>query len=76
LNNSKEENIIIAKSKVREVYSDVTNRNILPNNLNLILSFIRRINKSGKFVEKIIQKLKGDENFTTKKFYAYQSYLK
>jgi hypothetical protein len=76
LNDSKEEITKEVKNKEKETYTDVKNRNVLPNNLNLILSFIRRINKSGKYVERIIQKLNGDENFTTKKFYAYQTYLK
>ena len=76
MNDSKEEITKEVKNKEKETYTDVTNRNVLPNNLNLILSFIRRINKSGKYVERIIQKLNGDENITTKKFYAYQTYLK
>lgn len=57
---------------------DQRNRNVLPNNNNLILSYIRRINKSGRIVEKIINKLvgKNHSNYTTKKFYNYQKYLK
>jgi hypothetical protein len=54
---------------------EVKSRNILPNAINLILSFIRRVNKSGKLVEKIIDKL-GEGDYSLKKYYSYQSYLK
>lgn len=50
-------------------------RNILPNAINLILSFIRRVNKSGKIVKKMIEKF-GDSHYSLKKYYSYQSYLK
>jgi hypothetical protein len=53
----------------------VRNRNILPNIINLIVSYIRRINKSKKIVKKILQKYK-DDRYTLKRFYSYQIYLK
>jgi hypothetical protein len=53
----------------------VKSRNILPNITNLIVSYIRRINKSGKVTKKIISKFK-DDRYTVKRFYAYQIYLK
>lgn len=54
---------------------DVKSRNILPNAINLILSFIRRINKSGRIAKKIIEKL-GKGRYDVKKYYSYQAYLK
>jgi len=53
----------------------VRNRNILPNIINLIVSYIRRINKSKKIVKKILHKYK-DNRYNLKRFYAYQIYLK
>lgn len=53
----------------------VKSRNILPNVINLLVSYIRRINKSGKIVKKIIEKF-GDSRYDVKKFYSYQLYLK
>jgi hypothetical protein len=49
---------------------------VLPNNLNLLLSYVRRVNKSGRMVEKIIKKLDEGKIYTSKKFYSYQAYLK
>lgn len=54
----------------------MSNRNILPNNVNLLLSYIRRVNKSGKTVAKIISHLTEDPSFSAKKFYSYQKYVK
>lgn len=42
----------------------------------MILSYIRRSNKSGKMVEKIIRKLGNPPQFNLKNFYSYQIYLK
>jgi len=54
------------------------NRNIIPNIACNILSFLRRINRSGKIVDKIINTAKGSEEgkVSAKKFYAYQHFLK
>ena len=49
---------------------------MLPNNLNILLSYIRRINKSGHIVQKIIDRLDQGKSYTAKKFYSYQAYLK
>ena len=53
----------------------VKNRNILPNIINLIVSYISRINKSKKIVKKILHKYR-DDRYSLKRFYAYQIYLK
>jgi hypothetical protein len=42
----------------------------------LILSYIRRVSKSGKTVSRIIQRLSSDPKYTSKKFYSYQVYVK
>jgi hypothetical protein len=42
----------------------------------LILSYIRRVSKSGKTVSRIIQRLSSDPKYTSKKFYSYQVYIK
>lgn len=52
------------------------NRNVLPNNVSLILCFIRRVKKSGRMVESILARLSPQGEFSTKRFYAYQLYLK
>ncbi len=52
------------------------NRNVLPNNVSLTLCFIRRVKKSGRMVERILTRLSPSGEFTTKRFYAYQLYLK
>jgi hypothetical protein len=54
----------------------LTNRNVLPNNVSLILCFIRRVKKSGRMVERILARLAPEGNFSMKRFYAYQHYLK
>lgn len=53
----------------------VKSRNILPNVINLVVSYIRRINKSGRMVNRIISHL-GASDDKVKKFYSYQLYLK
>lgn len=56
------------------------NRNILPNMTNVVLSYVRRINKSGHRVKRAMEELTGEEGFGNpemlKKFYAYQNYIK
>jgi hypothetical protein len=55
------------------------NRNIIPNIACNILSFIRRVNRSGPSLEKILASLEqksGEKISTVKKFYAYQHFLK
>jgi hypothetical protein len=52
------------------------NRNVLPNNVSLILCFIRRVKKSGKIVERVLRRLDPRGAFSSKRFYAYQLYLK
>lgn len=49
----------------------------MPNNINLILSYLRRKSRSGKRVGEIILRLKGEERgWGWKKFYSYQFFLK
>ena len=52
------------------------NRNVLPNNVSLILCFIRRVKKSGKMLERMLRRLDPRGVFSSKRFYAYQLYLK
>lgn len=54
----------------------LTNRNVLPNNVSLALCYIRRVKKSGRMVQHIISRLSPDGQYTSKRFYAYQLYLK
>lgn len=58
-----------------EEMRSVKSRNILPNIINLIVSYIRRVNKSGRVVKRIIEKF-GLRRYSLKKFYSYQLYLK
>lgn len=51
-------------------------RNIIPNNINHILSHIQRKNKSETLTQKIIAKLGGENKFTVKRFYCYQTLIK
>jgi hypothetical protein len=53
-------------------------RNIIPNNINHILAFVQRKSKSEKVVALAIEKYAGEgcSEYTSKRFYAYQAYLK
>lgn len=58
----------------------LNNRNILPNMSNVVLSYLRRVNKSGQEVMKALElsfghDLEGNQ-YKMKRFYAYQNYLK
>lgn len=45
--------------------------------MNLILSYIRRVNRSGSKVDAIINKIaKQGEKYNAKMFYSYQAYIK
>ena len=46
------------KSRTKKSYNiDLTNRNILPNMTNVILSYMRRVNRSGGAVLKMMESL-------------------
>jgi hypothetical protein len=53
-------------------------RNIIPNNINHILAFVQRKSKSEKLVTLAIEKYAGEgcSKYTSKRFYAYQAYIK
>jgi hypothetical protein len=57
-------------------YQENENRNIIPNEINQIFSFIQKKNKSGHIVEKLFKKFPHGEGFSPKRFYLYQSLLK
>lgn len=78
-----QKNIILVRNCLQKTkentdnnYIQISSRNLLPNIINMIVSYIRRINKSGKMVQRIIQKCHGGSKFSAKKFYSYQAYLK
>jgi hypothetical protein len=52
------------------------NRNIIPNIVNQILSYIQKKNKSQSMTEKIFEKINYNSMWSIKRFYLYQSMLK
>ena len=49
----------------------------MPNNIHLVLSYIRRINKSGRVVTSILEKFPNERGvYSQKKFFSYQAYMK
>ena len=64
------------KKKRRVKYQENENRNIVPNEINQIFSFIQKKNKSGLLLERLFQKYHHPENYTIKRFYLYQTLLK
>jgi hypothetical protein len=68
------------KRNKKEEVPTLTNRNILPNMSNVVLSYCRRVNKSGQEVMKALKLVFGDDpegnHYKMKRFYAYQNYLK
>lgn len=57
-------------------YQENDNRNIIPNEINQIFSFLQKKNKSGHIVDKLFNKLPHNPEFTPKRYYLYQSLLK
>lgn len=52
------------------------NRNIIPNVVNQILSYIQKKNKSLSMTEKIFEKYNPKSDWSVKRFYLYQNMLK
>lgn len=52
------------------------NRNIVPNIMHQVMSFLHKKNRSEKLVKKLILKLGVEEVCSTKRFYLYQSLIK
>lgn len=52
------------------------NRNIIPNIVNQILSYIQKKNKSLEMTEKIFEKYNTSNEWSVKRFYLYQNMLK
>lgn len=73
-----EEEVIEKKpsSKKAEKDSFTEKRNIVPNNINHILAYVQRKSKSEAIVQSLIQKHKGQNKYTPKRFYVYQGQLK
>lgn len=64
------------KKKGTERYNEF-NKNVLPNNIHLVLSYIRRINKSGRVVTSILEKFSNEKKlYSQKKFFSYHAYIK
>lgn len=64
------EAIISKKSKKSQ---QLENRNVVPNIIRLILSFIQKKGKSSKIVERLFAKSMNDKGWTIKRFYLFQS---
>jgi hypothetical protein len=52
------------------------NRNVVPNIIRLILSFIQKKGKSCKIVDKILAKSSIEEGWSAKRFYLFQSLVR
>lgn len=57
-------------------YQENENRNIIPNEINQIFSFIQKKNKSGTVIDRLLAKYPHPQNYTSKRFYLYQGLLK
>lgn len=63
------------KSTLR--YQVNENRNVVPNEINQIFSFVQKQNKSGPLLAKIMKKYPAPlESCSIKRFYLYQGLLK
>ena len=60
--------------KKREILQN-KNRNVIPNIIHQIFSFLFKRNRSSHFVEKLLRKLNKEE-YTLKGFYSYQFLIK
>ncbi len=54
----------------------IENRNIIPNVIRLIISFIQKKGKSEKILERLFSKLHGKSGWNIKRFYHYQGMLR
>jgi len=54
----------------------IENRNIIPNVIRLIISFIQKKGKSECIVKKLMEKWGCPETYTIKRFYMYQNMVK
>lgn len=57
-------------------YHENENRNILPNEINQIFSFIQKPAKSGALLNRLLQKYPHPEHYSPKRYYQYQMLLK
>jgi hypothetical protein len=53
------------------------NRNVVPNEINQIISFIQKPSKSGRLVERLLAKFPAEgEGYSLRRFYLYQALLR
>jgi hypothetical protein len=57
-------------------YRENENRNIIPNEINQIFSFIQKCNKSGYLLDRLLLRLPHAPQFSAKRYYLYQRLLR
>lgn len=63
-------------TKKKSTMKQIENRNIIPNVIRLIISFIQKKDKSYTIVKKLINKWSCPQSYTLKRYYMYQSMVK
>lgn len=65
------------KREVRKRLHENENRNVVPNEINQIISFLQKKTKSGAILQRLWNKYPADnENYSVARFYLYQKVLK
>ena len=59
-----------------KIYEKDENRNIMPNTVNKLFSFLRSKSKSQEIVEKLLQREIIGKYLTAPRYYIYQNFLK
>lgn len=63
------------KNKKKKKFAQNTNRNVVPNIMHQVISFLFKKNRSGALAEKLLNE-KGCEGYSMKRFYTYQLLIK
>lgn len=66
--------IFVAKKSKKS--QQLQNRNVVPNIIRLILSFIQKKGKSSKIVQKLFEKQATEKGWSIKRFYLYQNMIR